>query len=419
MGEVDRILREGSALHDAGKYEAALALYVDAVSRWPALAPVWNNRGNSLLGLRRFEEAAESYQCALELWPELNDTRVALASCLQALGKIDEAMEACDLVLSREPDHAEAHWNRALLLLLKGEYLEGWKEYEWRWKKRGFTSPSRAFDQPLWQGEPLAGRTILIHAEQGYGDTIQFCRYLPLLINSGAMVLFECHPPLVRLMKQLGPGIEVIPMGEPLPGFDCHLPLLSLPAVLGTTIENIPAVDGYLSAPPDSAAFWQRSIPKGKDARIGLCWAGKSYPDPGRSIPPKSLSRLSTVSGVSWYSLQIGQETGSPALAIMDLAMLVKDFADTAALIAQLDLVITIDTSVAHLAGAMGKETWLMVPSAPDWRWGLERTDSPWYRSMRIFRQDNPKSWKTVVDTVIKELKLRIQSINTVKAKAR
>ena len=271
MGELDRLLREAVAMQEAGRYQDALAVYDDAAYRWPNLALLWNNRGNTLLELARPAEAAESYHRALQLAPELHDARVALASCLQAIGYLHEALACCDAVLRAVPDHAEAHWNRALLLLLQGQYAEGWREYEWRWKKRRFTSPLRALPQPLWQGEPLAGKTILVHAEQGLGDTLQFCRYLPLLAAGGAQVLFECHPPLAALMATLGPAIRVVPMGVPLPFFDLHAPLLSLPRLFGTTLETIPHAVPYLQSPPDRLAFWESAMPRDARRAVGLC----------------------------------------------------------------------------------------------------------------------------------------------------
>lgn len=407
MGEFDRIVREAVALHEAGQYQQALQLYDDAVSRWPNLALLWNNRGTTLLELARYAEAAESYRRALQLAPELHDARVALASCLQSLGYLSEAQAACDIVLQAVPDHAEAHWNQALLLLLQGNYAMGWQEYEWRWKKRRFTSPQRQFAQPPWQGEPLTGKTILIHAEQGFGDTLQFCRYLPFLAASASQVVFECHPQLTALMETLSPGITIVAMGQPLPPFDCHLPLMSLPRLFGTTLETIPASMPYLQPPAGRLPFWQSVLPDTGRPRVGLCWAGKAYPDPGRSIPAAMLAPLATGTAASFVSLQVGEGSAQPAINLLDLTMLVQDFSDTAALLAQLDLVISIDTAVAHLAGALGVETWLLLPAAPDWRWLLKRADSPWYPTMRLFRQQQPGNWAELLERVAMALQQR------------
>jgi len=333
MSELDLTLQEGAALHDAGRLEQALALYDAALVRWPEQALLWNNRGNTLLEMAQFEDAAQSYRQALQLMPGLYDAQVALATCLQALGQIDEALATTGMVLEQYPDHAESHWNRALLLLLRGNYPEGWQEYEWRWKKRGFTSPLHRFSQPQWLGEAASDRTILIHAEQGFGDTIQFCRYLPLLCERGFNVLFACHPPLVRLMKTLDRRITVIPLGQPLPLFDCHLPLLSLPLLFATTLETIPAALPYLGPPADRLPFWKSVLPAGNRLRAGICWAGKTYPDPGRTVPASLLGTLADVTGIEFVSLQMGEQYEKLLLPLTDLTMLIRDFGDTAALI--------------------------------------------------------------------------------------
>jgi hypothetical protein len=400
MGELERILHEGAALHETGRYDDALSLYDEAVGRWPTLALLWNNRGNTLLELGLHQQAIKSYQQALQLAPSLHDSRIALATCLQARGEVQQALVECAKVLKAAPDHAEAHWNYALLLLLQGNYGAGFREYEWRWKKRRFTSPVRKFSEPRWYGDSLSGKTLLVYAEQGLGDTIQFCRYLPLLVEHGGSVVFECHQPLATLMQSLGETIRIVPFGQMLPPFDYHVPLLSLPHLLGSSFETIPASVPYLSSPKERLLFWRSVMPTDNMLKVGLCWAGKAYPDPARSCSPSVLQPFTAVQHVSWISLQMGEGASTQPFPLTDLTMLVQDFADTAGLVAQLDLVITIDTAVAHLAGALGKETWLMVPSAPDWRWGVDRKNCPWYPTMRLFRQQHAGRW----DDVIKQL---------------
>ena len=405
MYELDRTVREGAALHDAGCFNEALALYDAALLRWPDSAALWNNRGNTLLELARFAEASESYHRALLLLPELHDAQVAQATCLQALGQADEALTLVEAVLADDAGHAEAHWNRALLLLQKEKYTEGWQEYEWRWKKRSFTSPLREFVQPQWQGEPLAGKTILIHAEQGFGDTIQFCRYLPLLAASAAKVIFECQPPLVPLMCRLCDGMEVVPQGGLLPPFDLHLPLMSLPLLCKTTLDTIPASSPYLQAPDERLPFWQSVIPSSSGLRIGLCWSRKPFPNPDRCCPAQLLGKLSGMTEAQFFSLQVDYRGDvPPPLQMIDLTSQLLDFADTAALLANLDLVISVDTAVAHLAGALGKECWLLLSTDCDWRWLSGREDSPWYPSLRLFRQDAPGDWGGLLDRVAKAL---------------
>jgi len=395
----DASISLGYCLHQLGKYDEAIAVYETALDNTPTLMAAWNNRGNSLLKLCRYEQAAESYCRALQLAPGLLDARVALATCCQALGLINEAMSACEDVLNADSEHAEAHWNKALLLLLNGDYRQGWREYEWRWQKRDFTSPLRNFVQPLWHGDAIAGRTILIHAEQGFGDTLQFCRYVPQVAGLGAQVIFECHPPLTPVMEWLEGDVTVIPAGQALPPFDLHVPLLSLPLIFDTAVETIPNGVPYLSTPPGRLSSWCTLAAGESRLRVGLCWAGKSYPDPGRSCPADQLVPLADVAGVDFHSLQVGWNGPLP-LPMTDHMPHVHDFGDTAALISRLDLVITIDTAVAHLAGAMGKPTWVMLPFAPDWRWMRGRNDSPWYPSMRLFRQHSRGSWRDVVQQV-------------------
>lgn len=402
----DAAVSLGCALHLLGNYRDAVAAYDAALAIAPDLVPAWNNRGNALLALCRHGDALASYSRALELAPELHDARVALATCYQALGRVEEALAACEAVLGADSGHAEAHWNRALLLLLKGDYRQGWREYEWRWHKRGFTSPVRDFPRPRWQGEPISGTTILIHAEQGFGDTLQFCRYIPLVAARGSRVVFECHPPLAALMGGLAGEVRVVPLGEPLPPFDLHVPLLSLAGIFDTTVECVPADVPYVAPPADRLPFWASQKIDNGCLRVGLCWAGKAYPDPGRSCPAEQLALLGEIDGVSWYSLQVGWEKALP-LPMTDLTGHIRDFGDTAALIAQLNLVITVDTAMAHLAGAMGTQTWVMLPCAPDWRWMLGRDDSPWYPTMRLFRQTRPGDWTDVVQRIARALQSR------------
>jgi len=402
----DAAISLGYCLHQLGKYDEAVTIYDAALDRTPTHVTALNNRGNALLALCRYADAAESYSRALTLDPKLHDARVALATCYQALGMVEEALDACETVLHVDPEHAEAHWNRALLLLLKGDYAHGWREYEWRWRKRNFTSPLRNFTQPCWQGEPIAGKTILIHAEQGFGDTLQFCRYIPLVAALGARVVFECHPPLVALMKSLAGGnVVVVAMGDSLPLFDLQVALMSLPMLFDTTVQTVPNNTPYLAPTNERLSLWRRQIIDNKYFKIGLCWAGKRYPDPERSCPAELLAPLAEIDGVVLYSLQVGWEGALP-LSLVDCTSPIRDFNDTAALISQLDLVVTVDTAVAHLAGAMGKPTWVMLPYAPDWRWMLEREDSLWYPTVQLFRQAEPGQWRDVVRRVAYSLKM-------------
>jgi len=394
------------ALHNLERYEEAIACYQAAIRIAPHMGEVHNNLGNSLMAFCRFYEAADSFSEATRLLPSSPVPLTARATALQALGLIKEAKADCREALKMAPDFAQAHWNLALNLLLQGHYSEGWQEYEWRWLRTDFTSPRRHSDIPQWDGSALHGRTILLHAEQGFGDAIQFVRYAPLVAQRGGSVVLECHPQLVSLFQGVEGVQAVIPFGTPLPKSSYQVPLLSLLHIFNTTLENIPSKVPYLSPPTDYREKWISLIPNNRSAlRIGLVWAGKSYPDPLRSCRLAELAPLATTHNVIFYSLQLGagsEQVCSPAeeMTLIDLTGQIHDFADTAALIEQLDLVVSIDTAVGHLAGALGKPVHLMLPFAPDWRWLLERSDSPWYPSMRIFRQKQPGNWGETIITM-------------------
>ena len=393
----------GVALHDLGRYEEAVDRYGHALDRAPEWGEIHNNLGNSLMMIGRFAQAADSFSKATELLPASPVPLTARATALQALGKVSEAESDCRKASALDPAFAAAHWNLALNLLLQGRYNEGWREYEWRWQKPDFTSPRRHTDIPLWDGSPLDGRTILLHAEQGFGDAIQFVRYAPLVVQRGGTVVIECHPQLVQLFQSVEGVHAVIPFGGVLPPFSCQSPLLSLPRIFGTTLQSVPSKCPYLSSPLQYRQKWSALISSNSAAmRVGLVWAGKSYPDPLRSCRFEEFAVLATADNIEFYSLQLGTglEQAGSGISLIDLTARIDDFADTAALIAQLDLVISIDTAVAHLAGALDKPVWLLLPFAPDWRWLLERNDSLWYPTMHIFRQKEPGDWGEVIKQI-------------------
>ena len=403
-------LYAGVALHDLGRFDEAVACYEKALQITPLMAEAHNNLGNSLMALGRFCAAADSFSRAADLLPTSPVPLAARATALQATGKVTEAEADCRKALTIAPDFAAAHWNLALNLLLQGHYPEGWREYEWRWRKPDFTSPFRHGDVPLWDGSPLNGSTILLHAEQGFGDAIQLVRYAPLVAGLGGNIILECHPQLVSLFHGLMRVQAVIPFGAPLPAFSCQIPLLSLPGVFGTTLQNIPSECPYLKVTPAQRQKWSAlTSVYPRSPRIGLVWAGKSYPDPLRSLRLPELAPLAA-DDITFFSLQLGagaEEAKQPpsGMCLINLTDNISDFADTAALIEQMDLVISIDTAVAHLAGALGKPVWLLLPYAPDWRWLLERSDSPWYPATQIFRQEQPGDWSGVIDRVSSALK--------------
>ncbi len=289
------------------------------------------------------------------------------------------------------------HFNRAHALLATGELDEGWREYEWRFAVARY---DRTFDRPLWDGEPLAGQTILVHAEQGFGDTLQFVRYVPAVAGRGGRVVLEVPGPLVRLVGTVAGASRIVAAGDPLPEFDWHCPLLSLPRVFETTLATIPGSAPYLSVPPEMAPAWGELIATAPGLRVGIVWAGTTI----GAVDLRLLQPLWEIAGISWFSLQVGERSGDTAslddVAIADLSPWLTDFAETAAAVCQLDLVISIDTSIAHLAGALARPTWVLLPYNSDWRWLLRREDSPWYPTARLFRQSKPGDWAGVAGEV-------------------
>jgi tetratricopeptide (TPR) repeat protein len=396
------ILRNrGCALLNLKQLNAALATFDAILARNPADAEAHYNRGNVLLQCERFGEALTSYDLALALRADLAEAHNNRGLALKELDRFADAAASHRRAYAIDPGHVEARWNEALLQLLAGDYEHGWAGYEWRWHKEPLIRARRNFPQPLWRGEPIAGQTILIHSEQGLGDTIQFCRYLPLVAATGARVVFEVQPPLLRLLHGVG-GVEVIARGDALPHFDWQCPLMSLPRAFATRLETIPANAPYLHAAPDLAGVWAQRLGARRRPRIGLAWAGNAdhRNDHNRSIALEKLLPLLDVDA-DFVSLQKAVRPGDDALLdardILRVGDALGDFADTAALIGELDLVISVDTSVAHLAGALGRPVWLLVTHVPDWRWLIGRDDSPWYPSARIFRQEESRDWGTVI----------------------
>ena len=409
-----------NALKDKGRGEEAVAAYRRAIALRPDFAAAHNRLGDALRDVGRLDETVPAYRRAVEINPGFVEAQNNLAGALAATGQVEKALAECRRTLELRPDLAAAHLTRAMLLLLTGCFAEGWAEYEWRWEWAGAPSPMRDPTQPVWRGEDPRGRAILVQAEQGFGDTIQFIRYAPLLAQRGARVIVECRPELKPLLQALEGVEQVLAEGEPLPPCDLRLPLLSAPLAFRTTLETVPANVPYLRPDPARVDQWRsrlapRSTPVAPRLKVGLAWAGKpvNMADWYRSMPLSSLAPLADVKDVRFYSLQKGsgeQAANAPApMALCDLTNELRDFADTAALIANLDLVITVDTAVAHLAGAMAKPVWTLLPFVPEWRWLLDREDSPWYPTMRLFRQKTRGDWAGVVERVAGELNRRVQ----------
>ena len=381
----------------------------------PDCAEAYCSLGVALLQQGMQREAVAYYEQALRLKPNYAQAHSNLGVALAELGRLKDAVACCQEALRHEPDYAEAHVNVAYFSFLQGNFTEGWPEHEWRWKRRDISPP--AFEQPRWDGSSLQGQTILLFAEQGLGDTLQFVRYAPIVKQTGATVMVQCPGPLLRLLATCA-GIDrlVTEDGEP-PSFQVQSSLLSLPWVFGTTLATIPANIPYLSADPDLRTQWQQRLGVIEGFKVGIAWQGNQQHalDQRRSVPLRTFAPLAGISGVRLVSLQKGpgrEQLSELAdrMEVLDLADELVDFADTAALMSNLDLVITVDTAVAHLAGAMGLPVWVVLPLFPDWRWLLDRDDSPWYPSMRLFRQTAWGEWEGVFKRLTDALAKHVQT---------
>ena len=400
-----------TVLMAAGQPEDALGHLDRLVALRPDLAPAHFNRGIAQQQLQRFEAALASYGRAIELQPGFADAHVNCGNVLKNLGRALAARASYERAVAADPGHADAHWNLAWAALLLGDFERGWAENEWRWSTRDFASLGRHFTQPQWRGqESLAGRTILLHAEQGLGDTLQFSRYGPLVAAQGARVIVEAQATLLPLLRSLAGVDRLIARGEPLPDFDLHCPLLSLPLAFGTRLETIPATPGYLQADADAVAAWAQRLGSRTRPRAGLVWRSQTgrYDLDKRSV---ALGELlgSLPPGLDYFSLQKEPDAQERALLheradIRHLGDELLDFGDTAAACAAMDLVLSVDTSVAHLGGALGRPTWVLLPHAADWRWLLDRSDSPWYPTTRLYRQPSPGQWGPLLAGVHRDL---------------
>jgi tetratricopeptide (TPR) repeat protein len=410
-GYVEAHSNLGNALLALRRYDEALACYREALRLRPAYPEGHYNMGLALAEQGKTEEAARCYGEALRLRPDYEAASQNLGNALIALGRTDEALAALDDILSHRPDAPEAHKSRGLALLGVGKFEEGWREYEWRWKTREVGGLPHA--APLWDGTPLNGRTILLCSEQGLGDTIQFARYAPLVKQRGGRVVLACPKALAPLLTTL-PGVDQVVAGE-LPPFDCYAPLLNLPGLLGTTLDTIPADVPYLAAQPSLVQFWRRELAPVRGFKVGIAWQGspRFKADRFRSVPLARFEALARVPGVELISLQKGPGVEQlPQVAgrfrILDLGDRLDErtgpFLDTAAVMKNLDLVVSSDTAVPHLAGALGVPVWVALPKAPDWRWLRDREDSPWYPTMRLFRQERWGDWESAFARMAGEL---------------
>ncbi|HEY7985582.1 MAG TPA: tetratricopeptide repeat protein [Methylophilaceae bacterium] len=399
----------GNALLGLKRNEEAIASYDTAIRLKPDFSDAFNNRANALRYLQRPDQALESYNQSLNLKPDFVDGYFNRGMVFEDLGRFDDALTDYEHVLSFQPQHAGVHWNKSAIKLLKGEWEEGWKLYETRWTNSalGLHDPYPA--EKRWDGkQSLLGKTILIHTEQGMGDTIQFCRYVPLLVAQGAQVALIVAPALKELISTLPCAVSLISNGEMLPAYDFHYPLLSLPFALNTTLASIPDHVPYLSVTPAKGYEWKAKVGISSRPKIGVIWNGAAINpnDRHRSMPLEALAPL-LAEDYTFHCLQkeIRQQDQAilqrfPQLQLHELS----DFTDTAALIEQMDLVISVCTSVGHLTGALNKPLWVMLTKYADWRWLEHRADCPWYPSARLFRQQTQDDWSDVVNQIITTL---------------
>lgn len=396
---------------ELGRFDEALSRYDAALAQAPGHAGAVVNRGNTLLRLNEPMKAIASYDAALDAMPGHPQILTNRGHARRRLDRPLEALADFNAALLAAPEFAEAHFESAMTHLTLGDFDTGWKQYEWRWKTGAFARYRRPFRAPPWLGgESVAGKTVLLHAEQGFGDTIQFIRYAPLLVDRGAKVICEVQPELQPLLSQLA-GVTVIASGGTRPAFDLHTPLLSLPLAFATQIETIPAAFPYLVAPADRVAYWRTRLPPGP-LRAGFVWSGSSTHknDRNRSIALPRLAALFDNPPLQCLSLQTELRDADRHMLgglpnLVHLGDEIGGFADTAAIISLLDVVISVDTAVAHLAGALGKPVVILLPYAADFRWMRGRNDTPWYPAARLMRQPAFGDWDSVVGRLSNELR--------------
>ncbi len=406
----DAYVTLGITLREQGEIDAAAEALRRATELAPEDARAQSNLANALLDQDRPEEAEAAFRRALALDPDLVEAHSGLGYLLSNLKRFDEAIAECERAIALKPDFAEAHWNQGFAYLLQGDFERGWEKYEWRKRHPRYAAAYTSFPAPTWEGEDLKGRTLMIHAEQGLGDSMQFIRYAEPLAAKGARVIVACDKILISLFSRVRGVSQAVDKDGTLPPFDLWIDQMSLPRVTRTRVDTIPAPESYLSADPRRAAAWREILPAG--TKIGLVWAGNPLHsnDRRRSMPVDAARTIVETGGLAFVSLQVGAKSREverfAPLPILDVTARLKDFMETAAAVDGLDLVIAVDTAVAHLAGGMGKPVWVLLPHDPDWRWLVSRPDdSPWYPSMRLFRQPRPGDWPSVAARVAGELK--------------
>jgi tetratricopeptide (TPR) repeat protein len=406
------LLKRGDILQRLHRYDHALYAYNLALEIYVSnVVDVLNKRGNSLLYLNRPEDALESYNRALELAPRNAALLFNRANVLQQLARLDEALESYAQALAYKPDLAEAKMEQSHCRLAMGDFKRGFQEYESRWENARLKSVKLKSSQPLWLGaESLAGKTILLWAEAGFGDTIQFLRYVPLVARTAGLTILRVPPPLRSLAQTLDCPVSIISLGDALPPHNFNCPLMSLPLAFGTTLESIPSPVPYLSAKADQVENWRNKLGPRTRLRIGLVWAGRRH-EPVNRTRDMGLEVFDPLTRLDVEIISLQKEIPDQDRRVLEsmpkiasLGENLSDFADTAALIENLDVVIGVDSAVAHLAGAQGKPVWIMLRHSGEWRWLLERSDSPWYPTARLFRQKNPGDWAGVVSDITQQL---------------
>jgi len=413
----DAYNNRGIALRDLRRPEDALASYDKVIALKPDYAEAHNNRGVALRNLKRPEDALASHDRAIALKPDYAEAYYNRGLALQDLKRPEDALASYDKAIALQPDYADAYVSQSFCFLLMGRFEQGWRQYEWR-KKQNKPIAARSYLQPLWLGEQnIEGKTLFIYWEQGLGDLIQFCRYAKLAADLGARVILEAPKPLMSLFATLSGVAQLIEAGSPLPPFDYQCPLLSLPLAFKTTLSSIPATIPYLKSNLEKTRLWRERFGERHKRKVGLVWSGGFRPnqpefwfiDSRRNIPLAKLAVLKHPN-IDFYSLQKGEPAESELAElirynwegphIVDFTSQLNDFSDTAALVENLDLVITVDTSIAHLAGALGKPVWILNRFDTCWRWLLNRTDSPWYPTVKLYRQEKTGHWDDVMQRI-------------------
>jgi Flp pilus assembly protein TadD len=409
----DAYVNLGSTLTEKGQSRQAVIVLQQAIRLRPQSPEAHNNLGLAYADLGRWPEAETAFQEALRLKPEYVEAHNNLASACNEQEKTVEAEAGYQIALWLQPDSVSTHWNRALAWLQAGNFERGWPEYEWRWRRK--QTPPRPFPRPSWDGSPLAGRTILLHTEQGLGDMLQFIRYAALVKAQGATVVVQCPPFLIPLFART-PGIDrLVSEAAPLPEFDVHSPFMSLPGLTGTTLSTVPAKVPYLFVDPERIARWRGKLRGSGKFKVGIVWQGNPHHawDHHRSFPLSQFAALAALENVQLVSLQKGpgreQLDNLHEFEVMDIGAGLEAsgdaYVDTAAVMCNLDLVISADTATAHLAGGLGVKTWIALSAKSDWRWLFRREDSPWFPTLRLFRQRVLDDWPPVFERMAETLK--------------